>query len=102
MSLPKLVRDYIPQIIHEDPERTCDYHVACDDEYEMHLFEKMKEEMQEFIDNPSYEEAADIFEVFYALCTLHGLEVSSVEGVAMDKREQRGGFFSKIVLDRVD
>lgn len=102
MRLPKLVRDYIPQIIHQDPERTCDYHIAENDEYEMRLFEKMKEEMQEFIDNPCYEEAADIFEVFCALCKLHGLDIEDVESVAEDKREKRGGFFNKIVLERVD
>tara|TARA_R110000824_G_scaffold223032_8_gene410798 strand:+ start:1350 stop:1562 length:213 start_codon:yes stop_codon:yes gene_type:complete len=68
----------------------------------MWLFEKMKEEMQEFIDSPCYEEAADIFEVFLSLCNLHGLDIDGVESVAMDKRERRGGFSSRIILDSVD
>ena len=102
MRLPKLVRDFIPQIIHEDPEKTCDYHIASDDEYEMRLFEKMKEEMQEFIDNPCYEEAADIFEVFRALCSFHGLDIDGVQSTAMDKCERRGGFSNRVVLSRVD
>ena len=102
MKLPKLVRDYIPQIIHQDSERTCDYYIAENDEYEMRLFEKMKEEMQEFIDNPSYEEAADIFEVFRALCNLYDLDIDGVESIASDKRDRRGGFSNKIVLERVD
>jgi predicted house-cleaning noncanonical NTP pyrophosphatase (MazG superfamily) len=97
----KLVRDYIPQII-EESGRTCTYHVSTRDEYEMWLFEKMKEEMQEFIDSPSYEEAADIYEVFRSFCGLYQLELDGVESVATDKRERRGGFSQRIILDSVD
>jgi len=97
----KLVRDLIPRII-EESGRSCSYHVSSRNEYEMWLFEKMKEEMQEFIDSPCYEEAADIFEVFLSLCNLHGLDIDGVESVAEDKREQRGGFSSRIILDSVD
>ena len=68
----------------------------------MWLFEKMKEELQEFIDNPCYEEAADIFEVFRSLCDLHNLEIEGVESTAMDKREQRGGFSDRIILEKVN
>lgn len=102
MKLPKLVRDFIPEIIEEDSERTCDWHVADADEYEMRLFAKMKEEMQEFIDNPCYEEAADIFEVFRAMCAHHGLEMDIVRRAASNKREIRGSFFGRVVLDKVD
>jgi len=97
----KLVRDCIPQII-EESGRVCVYHVSTRDEYEMWLFEKMKEEMQEFIDSPCYEEAADIYEVFRSFCDLHQLELAGVESVAADKREQRGGFSQRIILDSVD
>jgi predicted house-cleaning noncanonical NTP pyrophosphatase (MazG superfamily) len=97
----KLVRDLIPRII-EESGRTCSYHVSSGDEYEMWLFEKMKEELQEFIDNPCYEEAADIFEVFRSLCDLHNLEIDGVESAAMDKREQRGGFSGRIILEKVN
>ena len=97
----KLVRDLIPRII-EESGRSCSYHVSSRNKYEMWLFEKMKEEMQEFIDNPCYEEAADIFEVFLSLCNLHGLDIDGVESVAEDKRAQRGGFSSRIILDSVD
>ena len=101
MGLPKLVRDSIPHVI-EESGRKCSYHVSSKNEYEMWLIEKMKEEMQEFIDRPCYEEAADIFEVFLSLCNLHGLDIDGVESVAADKREQRGGFSDRIILDRID
>ena len=97
----KLVRDLIPRII-EESGRKCDYHVATADGYEMRLFAKMKEEVQEFIDNPCYEEAADVFEVFRSLCILHKLDIDGVESTAMDKRECRGGFSGRIILEKVD
>ena len=96
----KLVRNFIPRII-EESGRTCHYHVSSRDEYEMWLFEKMKEEMQEFIDNPCYEEAADIFEVFCSLCSLHSLDVDSVASAAVDKRERTGSFSDRIILEEV-
>jgi predicted house-cleaning noncanonical NTP pyrophosphatase (MazG superfamily) len=102
MKQPKLVRDYIPQIIEEDSERTCDYHIADTEEYRQRLFDKMREELDEFIEDPSYEEAADMYEVFRAICLEFALSIDSVHNVAAEKRSQRGAFFDKIVLERVD
>jgi len=102
MKQPKLVRDFIPQIIQEDPERTCDYYIADTEEYRQRLFDKMREELDEFIEEPSYEEAADMYEVFRAICLEFALSIDSVHNVAAEKRAQRGAFFDKIVLERVD
>ena len=102
MKQPKLVRDFIPRIIQEDPERTCDYYIAEDDEYRRRLFDKMREELDEFIQDPSYEEAADMYEVFRAICLEFALSIDAVHNVAAEKRAQRGGFFNRIVLERVD
>ena len=57
----KLVRDKIPDIIKENGKK-CKYHVADHSEYKASLYEKMREELDEFIDTPCYEEAADIYE----------------------------------------
>ena len=100
--MKKLVRDLIPQIIEEDPERTCDWYIASDVEYRARLYDKMREELDEFIANPCYEEAADMFEVMRALFVDHALSMESVENVAMEKRMRRGAFYNKIVLERVD
>ena len=103
----KLVRDMIPRII-EDAGKTCKYHIAGPDEYKSFLYEKMREELEEFIATPCVEEAADMYEVLRAICKLHGLEMVFVEIEAADKRlgrhgyAQRGGFQDRIVLEEVD
>jgi len=97
----KLVRDFIPRIIEENG-KTCEYYIADDEEYKTRLHDKMHEELNEFIENPCYEEAADIWEVLRALCLEHALSMEVVENVAMDKRQRRGGFYDKIILEKVN
>ena len=103
----KLVRDFIPRIIEENG-KTCEYHVASYDEYKAHLYEKMREELEEFINTPCIEEAADMYEVLRAICKLHDLEMVYVEVEAADKRLGRaglpphGGFKDRIILEKVN
>jgi predicted house-cleaning noncanonical NTP pyrophosphatase (MazG superfamily) len=96
----KLIRDLIPRII-EESGRSCEYHIADEEEYKKSLCEKMQEELGEFFENPCYEEAADMYEVLSAICDLYKLDMSSVESTAYDKREQRGGFADGIILEKV-
>ena len=96
----KLVRDLIPQII-EESGKSCGYHIANYDEYKARLYEKMHEELDEFINTPCVEEAADIYEVLRAICKLHEIEMVGVEIIASDKREERGGFKNRIILEEV-
>jgi len=96
----KLVRDLIPQIIEENG-KSCEYYVANHDEYKVRLYEKMREELDEFINTPCYEEAADMWEVFSAICKLHNMSMARVEMAAVDKYDLRGGFDNKIILEEV-
>ena len=97
----KLVRDKIPFII-EKSGKTCKYHFASYDEYKTSLYEKLREELDEFINTPCYDEAADMYEVFSAICDLHELNMIHVECTAVDKRAERGGFADRIMLESVD
>ena len=97
----KLVRDKIPDIIEEDGKE-CKYHVANYDEYKSRLYEKMREELDEFISTPCYEEAADMYEVFSSICAVHDMNMVQVEVAAIDKRTKRGGFIDRIVLEEVN
>ena len=97
----KLVRDKIPDIIEEDGKE-CKYHVANYDEYKSRLYEKMREELDEFISTPCYEEAADMYEVFSSICAVHDMNMVQVEVTAIDKRNKRGGFIDRIVLEEVN
>jgi len=97
----KLVRDKIPDIIEEDGKE-CKYHVANYDEYKSRLYEKMREELDEFINTPCYEEAADMYEVFSSICALHGMSMAQVKYSAIVKCKERGGFNDRIVLEEVN
>ncbi|MBC8410914.1 MAG: nucleoside triphosphate pyrophosphohydrolase [Rhodobacteraceae bacterium] len=98
----KLVRDYIPEIIEEDGKWCLTRKVQDIDEHMVMLKEKIYEEAQEFIENPSYEEAADMLEVVKAFCYLGGLEFDALEGIAQNKRQARGGFYRGIILLKVN
>jgi len=98
----KLVRDCIPQIIEEDG-RSCKWRrVFGEDEHIAKLSAKMREEVNEFVDNPCYEEAADMLEVLKAFCYLNKLDFDVVDSTARNKQETHGGFHSGIVLLEVE
>jgi hypothetical protein len=58
----------------------------------------MLEEVNEFIDDPSLDEAADIYEVFLTFIKNWGFELTDVIKQADTKREERGGFEERVVL----
>jgi len=94
----KLVRDRIPEII-EESGRTCDYHVADLPEFKKALYEKMCEELEEFVETPNIEEAADMWEVFQAILWAHDLDRHRVERYANKKMAERGGFTKGIIFE---
>jgi len=97
----KLVRDFIPRIIKENG-KSCKYHIARNEEYEQCLFEKMREELNEFIETPNIEEAGDMYEVFISILQFHEINFVDVINVARDKKTKRGGFNNKIILETVN
>ena len=97
----KLVRDHIPELIEEDGKWCLTRRVHGADEHMVMLKEKIIEEAQEFIENPCYEEAADMLEVVKAFCYLNGLEFDVAISAAQNKQEERGGFYSGIILQKV-
>lgn len=100
MTYSKLVRDNIPEIITENGESPVT-HIATNDEYSVALHNKLKEEVEEFLEEPSIEELADILEVVDALIVAHAFSAEDVLEAKEDKFEKRGGFYKKIILDDV-
>ncbi|KAA0206126.1 hypothetical protein EDM68_03185 [Candidatus Uhrbacteria bacterium] len=96
----KLVRDRIPKII-EAEGGTAVTHVADAGEYAEKLSLKLMEESEEFAMNPSMEELADVLEVVEALIEHHGYHRASLVALMREKRERRGGFEGRIILDEV-
>ena len=74
----KLVRDNIPDIINSDGKK-CKYHYAGEEEFKTYLFEKLREELVEFIEKPSVEEAADMYEAFTEILLVHGIQLENVK-----------------------
>lgn len=94
----KLVRDRIADIIHERGEVAIT-HEATFDEYTSLLQAKLLEEVQEYLQSENVEELADVSEVIHALSALHGTNREQLQLIQNQKREDRGGFEKRIVLE---
>jgi predicted house-cleaning noncanonical NTP pyrophosphatase (MazG superfamily) len=97
----KLVRDKIPEIIREKGNKPST-HTAVGSEYRAKLNEKLKEEVEEYLESERNEELADILEIIYALCQLKGLDKKELEEMRKRKADEKGGFDRKIILEYVE
>ncbi len=98
MKYNKLVRDKIPEIIKENNEIPI-IHIANDEEYWNKLKEKLKEEINEFLEDNNKEELADILEVIYAIRDYMKINKEELEKIRLEKANKRGAFKKKIILD---
>lgn len=100
----KLVRDRIPEIIEKDGKQ-CTIEILDDETYITELKKKVHEELQEYEEATTNEEAieelADILELLYALAKTHGSTITEVEKIRAKKAGERGGFNDKIYLIEV-
>lgn len=101
MSYGKLVRDKIIDIIKSNGENP-KYHTLNDEEYLKELHKKLFEEANEFIEEDSPEEMADLLEVLYSIAKVKNISLQEVEDIRLKKREKRGGFDNKVYLETVE
>lgn len=101
MEFNKLVRDKIPEIIKKNGDISF-FHNALEKEYEEALVVKLNEEVNEFLENPSIGEVADILEVLHAICNLKNISLDNLEEIRKKKVEERGGFKQRIILERTE
>ncbi|MEK9131481.1 MAG: nucleoside triphosphate pyrophosphohydrolase [Patescibacteria group bacterium] len=97
MPNKKLIRDNIPRIAKAKGE-TIITRTASKTELWALLQAKLKEEVHEYLDNPSPEELADIMEVVHALSRIHRLSPKKLEHLRKKKARKRGAFKKRIVL----
>ena len=96
----KLVRDRIPEIIEKDG-KTCECSVLSQEDYLVMLDQKLNEELAEYQESKSMEELADLLEVMSAVATARGSSMEEVEKIRASKKEKRGGFEKRILLETV-
>jgi len=97
----KLVRDKIPDIIKKDGVKP-KFHVADNKEYRSKLNEKLREEVEEFIEKPSAEEIGDVLEVIEAIARLNGIGIDAIKEQKITKKSLRGGFRKRIILESTE
>jgi predicted house-cleaning noncanonical NTP pyrophosphatase (MazG superfamily) len=98
MKYNKLVRDNIPEYIQEkggEPQ----YHVADETEYWEKLKDKLIEEVQEFNNDESPAEIADILEVLNAITAYKNFDPKKIESIRNKKAQERGIFRKRIILE---
>jgi len=100
MKYNKLIRDKIPEIIKQDGKNPIT-RIATDEEYWQKLKEKLKEEVDEFLESENEEELADIYEVLEHIYEIKKLEKHKLKEIKEKKAEQRGSFKLKIILEEV-
>ncbi|CEG21504.1 hypothetical protein BN1080_00415 [Planococcus massiliensis] len=101
----KLVRDYIPEVIQKT-NKEFSMRILSGEEYEKELKKKLSEELTEYVEANSNEEAveelADILELLHAAVKLHGLSFEELEEVRKKKAEKRGRFEKRVFLIEVE
>ena len=101
ISRSKLIRDKIPEIIKANGRKSTT-HIANDSEYWDKLQTKLREEVEEFLENNNIEELADIHEVLNSIMDFKGFDKDILRSTREQKLKKRGGFKKKIILDKVE
>jgi predicted house-cleaning noncanonical NTP pyrophosphatase (MazG superfamily) len=96
VTVSKLVRDKIPQIIRDQGLEPVTY-TAGPAEYAVRLRDKLAEEVAEFRSGADLAELTDILDVVYALAALAGISPQQLEEMRAVKAEQRGGFGGRVI-----
>lgn len=101
----KLVRDGIPAIIQAGNKKYT-MNILEQSQHEVEIKRKMDEELKEYQQASSNEEAieelADLLELIFAVLPLHDSSMDELEKVRLAKREKRGGFDKGYYLIEVE
>lgn len=97
----KLVRDKIIEII-ESKGGSAKFRILNDEEYRTELNKKLSEEVNEYFNDNSVEELADIVEVIYGILDSLNISIEEFEEIRKNKQEKRGAFKKKIYLEETN
>ncbi|MDB5163525.1 MAG: phosphoribosyl-ATP pyrophosphohydrolase [Candidatus Saccharibacteria bacterium] len=100
---PKLVRDKIPEIVESQGKKAKIKVLTDDNEYLEALLSKLIEEANELAlaetEENQAEELADVMEVIESILILKRLSLNDIAQVQEQKREKRGGFKERLLMD---
>ena len=100
---PKLIRDRIPEIVERNGQKAVVYREEDTAKYLEFLFTKLIEEATELVQADSLdhqrEELADVREVLATIQNTLGLAESDIAEVQASKREGRGGFEGRLIME---
>ncbi|SCY17144.1 nucleoside triphosphate pyrophosphohydrolase [Alkaliphilus peptidifermentans] len=97
----KLIRDRIPEIIEKSGKKFT-IEKLNDEEYLKCLNLKLQEELNEYLEDNSVDELADLVEVIHAILKHKNVSYSDFEKIRLDKKGKRGGFEEKLFLKTVE
>lgn len=96
----KLVRDKIPEIIKEAGKIPIT-EVISGKLKEEYLEKKLREEVNEYLEDKNLEELADVMEVLFGLADHLGYSEEDLLNKRLEKKLARGGFKEGIILKEV-
>lgn len=96
----KLIRDRIPEIIEAAGSEAI-VETLDKDNFQKYLDIKLREEMEEYLEDGSVEELADMVEVIYALLDCKGVSLEEFERIRIAKVNERGAFKKRLLLKEV-
>ncbi len=93
----KVVRDRIPEIIGLSGR---EYVVSqlSDLNFLPKIENKLKEEIEEYLESREPEELADLLEIIYRIAELRGFSKDDLEALKLRKKEEKGGFEKNLIL----
>ena len=93
----KAIRDFIPEITKLSG-RKCIIRQLSDLTFLPELENKLKEELDEYLESKELEELADLLEVIYRIAELRGSSKDGLEALRVHKKLEKGGFEKNLLL----
>lgn len=97
-----LVRDKVPQAIIDGGDKPYYYVIEKDEDYRAALDDKLDEELVDYQVTKELAELADVLEVLHAIVEAEGATFEELDQMRLAKRERRGGFSKRYLLEMID
>lgn len=98
----RLVRDKVPAAIIAGGDKPYHYVIEHDEDYLAALDDKLDEELVDYQVTKELAELADVLEVIHAIAVAKGSSFEALDQMRLEKRERRGGFTQKYLLEMID